>query len=64
MASGFLSGKYNEGVIPDYSRVKKTDPFWGHWIEITFFTREKKEKVLKICRGIAEIAKEEGYTQP
>jgi aryl-alcohol dehydrogenase-like predicted oxidoreductase len=64
LASGFLSGKYNDGLVPEDSRIKKMDPFWNSLIEQTYFSGEKKEKLLKICRGIAEIAKEEGYTQP
>ena len=63
LAQGFLSGKYNDGVIPDDSRFKKWDPFWSNWVEHAYFSGEKKEKLIKICRGLAEIAKEEGYTQ-
>ena len=63
LAQGFLSGKYNEGFVPEDSRIKKWDPFWSTYIEQAYFSGEKKEKLLKICRGLAEIAKEEGYTQ-
>lgn len=62
LAQGFLSGRYNDGVIPDDSRCKKWDPFWGNWLENAYFSGEKKEKLIKICRGLADIAKEEGYT--
>ena len=63
LAQGFLTGKYNEGVIPEDSRLKKWDPFWSAYIEYAYFSGQKKEKLIKICRGLAEIAKEEGYTQ-
>jgi aryl-alcohol dehydrogenase-like predicted oxidoreductase len=63
LAQGFLSGKYNDGSIPEDSRVNKWDPFWGNWLQYAYFSGEKKEKLLKICRGLAEIAKEEGYSQ-
>ena len=63
LAQGFLSGKYNDGVIPEDSRVKKWDPFWGNWLQYEYFSGEKKEKLIKVCKGLAEISKEEGYTQ-
>lgn len=63
MAGGFLSGRYNDGNIPDDSRFNKFDPFWGKSIPARMFTGENKEKILRICRGLAEIAAELGYTQ-
>jgi aryl-alcohol dehydrogenase-like predicted oxidoreductase len=33
LAQGFLSGRYNDGNIPDDSRLKKWDPFWSTWVE-------------------------------
>lgn len=62
LAQGFLSGRYNDGNIPEDSRANTWD-FWGSWLKNTYFTGEKKEKLLMICRGLAEIAKELGYTQ-
>lgn len=32
LAQGFLSGRYNDGNIPDDSRVKNWDPFWSQWL--------------------------------
>jgi aryl-alcohol dehydrogenase-like predicted oxidoreductase len=32
LAQGFLSGKYNDGNVPEDCRVKKWDPFWGNWL--------------------------------
>jgi aryl-alcohol dehydrogenase-like predicted oxidoreductase len=32
LAQGFLSGKYNDGSIPDDSRVNKWDPVWSGWL--------------------------------
>lgn len=63
LAQGFLSGRYNDGNIPEDSRINKWDPFWGNLISYQYFSGEKKEKLLKVCRGLAEIAKELGYTQ-
>ena len=63
LAQGFLSGKFNDGNIPEDSRAKKWDPFWGNWLVYNFFSGSKKEDLLRICKGIAELSKELGYTQ-
>jgi voltage-dependent potassium channel beta subunit len=63
LAQGFLSGKYNDGKIPEDSRVTKWDPFWSNWLQYEYFSGEKKEKLIKVCLGLAEIAKAEGYSQ-
>jgi aryl-alcohol dehydrogenase-like predicted oxidoreductase len=39
------------------------DPTWSGWLVHTYFSGERKEQLLKICRGLADIAKELGYTQ-
>ena len=46
LAQGFLSGRYNDGNIPEDSRAKKWDPFWGNWLQHAYFSGEKKEKLL------------------
>jgi len=63
LAQGFLSGRYNDGNIPDDSRVAKWDPFWSGWLQQRYFSGEAKVKLLNICKSLAEIAKNEGYTQ-
>lgn len=56
LAQGFLSGRYNDGNIPDDSRVAKWDPFWSGWLQQRYFSGEAKVKLLKICKSLAEIA--------
>lgn len=63
LAQGFLSGKYNDGNIPDDSRVAKLDPLFKEWLLQKNFSGDGKIKLLKICKSLAEIAKSEGYTQ-
>jgi aryl-alcohol dehydrogenase-like predicted oxidoreductase len=62
LAQGFLSGRYNDGNVPEDSRANALDPFWGGWLLHTYFSGEKKEKLLTVCRGLAELSKELGYT--
>ena len=62
MAGGILSGKYNDGNIPEGSRFdnhKQVIDF--QWM--SHMKPSKKEKTLKILNGLAELAKELGYTQ-
>ncbi|CDW80076.1 aldo keto reductase family protein [Stylonychia lemnae] len=62
LAGGILTGKYNEGIIPEGSRYDKHKDFlkdtWN-----AHFSEDKKEKTIKMLQGLAEIAKELGYTQ-
>ena len=62
MAGGFLSGRYNDGVVPEDSRLKGWD-FWGPMLEQRYFTGAKKEKIIQVCGGLSELAKELGYSQ-
>jgi len=62
LAQGFLSGKYNDGNVPEDSRIKKWDPFQSYVILNRYFTGKTKEQVIKVGQGLAEIAKELGYT--
>lgn len=62
LAQGFLSGKYNDGNVPEDSRIKKWDPFQSYVILNRYFTGKTKEQVMKVGQGLAEIAKELGYT--
>lgn len=63
LAQGFLSGKYNDGNIPQDSRVNKFDAMWGSILVHRYFTGKTKEQIIKVGLGLAEIAKELGYTQ-
>ena len=61
-AGGILTGKYNEGVIPEGSRFenhkKLLDPTWQK-----YFGEGKREGTLKKLKGLGDIAKEAGFTQ-
>ncbi|CAI2373345.1 unnamed protein product [Moneuplotes crassus] len=62
LGGGFLTGKYNDGVIPDDSRYGKNDMFKGFaWDK--YIGEHIKEKTLKILKGLKELADELGVTQ-
>jgi aryl-alcohol dehydrogenase-like predicted oxidoreductase len=63
MAGGVLSGKYNDGNIPEESRFAK-DPFTTTFALPIYFGPTKKEATLRILNGLADIAKEIGCSQP
>lgn len=60
LAGGILSGKYNEGVVPEGSRYSthQLDSIW-----VKFFGDNVKEGTIKKLQALAEVAKETGYTQ-
>lgn len=61
MAGGILSGKYNDGNIPEGSRFDSHKDVIGfQWM--AHMKPSKKEKTLKILNGLAELAKELGYS--
>ena len=62
LAQGFLSGRYNDGNIPEDSRFNKWDPFWGKNIIARYFSADKKDYVVRVGKGLTEIAAELGYT--
>jgi len=62
LAQGFLSGKYNDGNIPEDGRLSYSDPFIKSFLEYEFFSGDKKSEIIRIGTGLAEIAKELGYT--
>jgi aryl-alcohol dehydrogenase-like predicted oxidoreductase len=61
LASGVLSGKYNDGNIPAGSRMDTSDfvknVVWGR-----LFNEANKEKNLKKLNALADLAKELGVT--
>ena len=63
LAQGFLSGRYNDGEIPEDSRIKKWDPFWSNTILYRYFVGKKKDEIMRVGQGLATIAKELGCTQ-
>ncbi len=62
LAGGILTGKYNDGNIPEGSRFDNhkflLDAGWK-----THMGPEAKEKTLKKLNALADLAKELGYTQ-
>ena len=61
LAMGFLSGRYNDGKIPEDSRLNKWDDFWS--TRLTYMHGTMKDNIVKIGNGLAEISKELGCTQ-
>jgi len=61
LASGILSGKYNEGTIPEGSRFDTNKEIERIWLQ--YFGEGKKEGTQKILQGLAAYAKELGVTQ-
>jgi aryl-alcohol dehydrogenase-like predicted oxidoreductase len=62
LASGILSGKYNDGNIPAGSRFdtqQGVDKIWE-----SYMGPAKKESTLKTLNALGDYAKELGYTQP
>lgn len=61
LAGGILTGKYNDGNIPEGSRYdtqKSLDRIWN-----TYMGPEKKDDTIKKLNLLADFAKELGYTQ-
>lgn len=59
MAGGILSGKYNDGNIPEGTRYKDNE-FAANVVWNKYFGPKKKEGTLKILNGLQEIADEQG----
>lgn len=64
LAGGLLSGKYNEGEIPEDARyaILESNPQW-QWIWDQYMGPKTKEKTTTILKKIGEIAKDLGYSQ-
>lgn len=60
LSGGILSGKYNDGVIPEGSRYKthKLDNVW-----IRYFNEKVKDDTISKLTALGDLAKELGYTQ-
>lgn len=61
LCSGLLTGKYNDGEVPEGSRFSLQKNL-GH-IYARFFGEGKKEKTMAMFAGIKSIADELGCTQ-
>lgn len=62
LGGGFLTGKYNDGSIPEGSRFDKNEMFknfsWNKYIG-----GEKRDKVIALLKGLKDTADELGVTQ-
>ena len=65
LAGGILTGKYNDGNIPEGTRVELMYKTGAHLAKRAddYFGPDKKEKTLTTLRALAELAKELGVTQ-
>ena len=65
LAGGFLTGKYNDGNIPEGSRGELMYQTGGHLAKRAdlYFGPENKEKTVATLKALAELAKELGFTQ-
>ena len=61
LASGTLSGKYNDGVAPEDSRLKAG--FGADMVWPQYFGPGKAENTIRILKGLEVIAKDQGCTQ-
>ena len=61
LASGILSGKYNDGNIPQDSRFGSSDSLNFVWVK---YMSQEKDKTCAKLRKLADLAKELGTTQP
>ena len=57
---GLLTGKYNEGVIPEGSRFAVQEWLGGKFKE--YFADDKKEKTIAMFTALKAIAEELGGT--
>lgn len=62
LAEGLLTGKYNDGNIPEGSRFDTNDNRSKNRLE-RFFGEKNKDKTLKTLKALEGIAKEVGYSQ-
>ncbi len=62
LASGILTGKYNDGNVAEGGRFDTSDPMMKRVFN-RYFAPTKKEKTVKILQGLGDIAKELDCTQ-
>jgi len=63
LCGGLLTGKYNEGGVPEGARwntFNENSYLKGVWDN--YFAGEKKEKLVKILKGLAALAAELGIS--
>ena len=64
LAGGILTGKYNDGTIPEGTRVELMYKTGAHLAKRAddYFGEGRKEKTLTTLRALAELAKELNVT--
>lgn len=62
LGGGMLTGKYNEGELPEGSRYKE-GPMFRNFAWDKYMGPDKKEKTKKMLKGLKEMAEEIGATQ-
>lgn len=64
LAGGVLTGKYNDGSIPEGSRTELMYKTGGHLAKRAdnYFGEQNKEKTLKKLNALGDLAKELGFT--
>ena len=64
LAGGLLTGKYNDGSIPDGTRVNDPSlPPTVRQLYLGYFSEEKKPKTVATLQGLGAIAAELGISQ-
>lgn len=61
LAGGILTGKYNDGEIPEGTRYKDNE-FAANVVWGKYFNDKKKPETLRILKGLQEIADEQSCT--
>eukprot|EP00347_Sterkiella_histriomuscorum_P008994 403342935 len=61
LAAGILSGRYNDGNLPEEGRMTQ-DPRLAYMLKLKYFGANT-EKTVQLLKGLETIAQELGYTQ-
>ena len=65
LAGGFLTGKYNDGTVPEGSRGELMYKTGGHLAKRadSYFGEANRAKTVKTLKTLEELAKDLGFTQ-
>jgi aryl-alcohol dehydrogenase-like predicted oxidoreductase len=65
LAGGILTGKYNDGNIPEGSRAELMYKTGGHLAKRAdlYFGKDNLDKTIGKLRALGDLAKEMGFTQ-
>ena len=62
LASGMLTGKYNDGKIAEGGRFDTKNPIMK-WVWDKYWSEDSKPKTIKMMQGLADLAKELNCSQ-